>query len=1248
MTVRGAVGRPQRLARRGVAIATFAAVVLMCSACATSKIVEPTDARGRLLAAAAVEGASDRSATNSERRSLEPPANLAGIDLSPRSADDPRAWCSLSEAIESADEAHPQIRTPPSVVASGLGEEGDADEALRAYLRGRSAMLAGDFPQAVGEFERAHLLDPGEASILRQLGRAYSQAGNGPRAAEAFSRLRGLEPDDAEALFTIGMNAANRGRHAEAVAALSRLREIFAEGDGDANLSTVVAVDFALADALLELGHDRAFLEMAELALAHPVETLAARGDDPRVGEIYRRRSEIAQAMGDATLRLGDPDAAVEHYRSAAALPVADPAALRSRLVHGLLVAGLPLAAQAELLAACEGGAAGDAEVALAGHLLDAEVDVTPLVAAVEQLGRERPDESEIVRVLARLDPDATVRILTDLAAQSADADGVEQLLDWVERVDLGSACSLAVDLARRNPDAIAPSAARLAASSGTPRELREHLAALPPSPARTALEASLLVALRDPAAAWTILDAVSPETRFDPAILRARAIAAGALGDATLVAEVEADVRGAVAADRLDEGAAIDAEWAVIEAMLAANAPEMAWRRLEATPIDPTWPASQRSAWLLLQSRAAALESRVAVGAEAELLAAVAVRSADAAVEADLRSTEAWEWRLSLRDPRSGLAPDAEAHRRDLEAMQSALAGTSIVERLRAEQDLMRGRVDAALARLEGVLEAHPGDAAVLQALVSSLNRAGRNAEIPPRLDRRLAEAPADPVGWDIRVATLVQAGRAAEAERELRALLESDPDHPFAKGLLEAMLRATGRGVEAEALAAERLDRRPATPGQAIDKAMLLLERSGRLAAAARDEAAAAEVVANSTQAVDAAAALVESVSAMSRAERMRLISIPLQASPDVRSRRETMATLAEAVLAADAEAPLAVHGAVLLAAALEDPLDRDRTRFAELVARAVRSPAARAVDVAAAIRWLGIAERMLQAGEPATAAEVILEASLRLPWPEGEARRTLRAATVALFARAGGRADESLEFVEALREGQAFANGEGLMPAEEQGDVANPLLDASSIHSIVGDRAGAETLLEAVLAENPDDAMALNNLAYARLEDGFLDEETRGMLERAFELRPSDAHILDSLGWLRYREGVLEDDEQGGLGAVSLLGEAVRLGGVNPSLEGLDHLGDALWRVGRREEAMEAWRSAVEIGLRRFEREGTIRGIEGFQRGAFGMVVRDPEAFYEESYGEPIARVRAKLRAVRDGQPPEIADSEAADTD
>ncbi len=147
----------------------------------------------------------------------------------------------------------------------------------------------------------------------------------------------------------------------------------------------------------------------------------------------------------------------------------------------------------------------------------------------------------------------------------------------------------------------------------------------------------------------------------------------------------------------------------------------------------------------------------------------------------------------------------------------------------------------------------------------------------------------------------------------------------------------------------------------------------------------------------------------------------------------------------------------------------------------------------------------------------------------------------------------------------------------------------MDASGIYSIAGDRAGAASLLEAVLESSPDDAMALNNLAYGRLDDGLLDEDTERMLERAFELMPSDSHILDSLGWLRYRQGRL-DDGPDGFGAVSLLREAVKANGENASLEGLDHLGDALWVAGlrRRRSAPGSGRSrsgcAASIARRR----------------------------------------------------------------
>lgn len=1205
--------------RAGRAAAVILVVALAAASCTTTG-----DARNPLASAAQHER---------PRPPAAPPPAPPGVEdvaVAP-SADPEKARLPLAEATARIVASRSDVAAPPSPPSVPPPTAEQRREALKAYLRGRAAVTAGELPQAVGELEQAHVLDPSSPEVLRQLGRAYSLAGNGPRAAEAFRRLRALEPDDSEALFTIGMNAANRRQWEEAAAYLAVLRRLLDERRSDANLATVIAVDFALATSLAELGYDAAFLDAARRATSHPLEPLAAAGgqDSARIGELFRRRSELAQQMGDAMLRLGEADAAVAQYRAAAALPTADPRTLRTRIVLALLVAGRPIAAQSEFLdSIAVAGSAGDAEVALAGYLAEQGIDARRMARAIESMSLERPDEPALVRILARLDPPATVRLLSELAARSPGGEGAEQLLDWLEQVDPAGAVAIAVDLVARNDEVLEPAALRLVASAATPGELRDRVRRLPDSPARDALEGAILVAERDPVAAWALLAGAAAKHGPDPALARARVLAAAALADPQLVREVEAwrAPRGVVESMPLVAG------------YLAAGASEEAWRIVEAAGDASGLPSATRAAWLVLESRAAAAEAAAAVGTERGLLLSIAVRAAEGAVEADPRAVGAWEWLISLRDPRGGAAADAGAHGRAIARMAAALEGEPIVERLRAEEELARGRVDAAIERLEAVVEQHPADVAALQAIVASLSRVGRTNEILPRLDRRRAESPGEPAGWDLWTAAMIRAGRAAEAEQALRALLEADPAHPFAKGLLEALERATGKAEQAESMSLARISARPPTLARDLDLASWSLERCGRLARPARPGAGvdAAAIDAAGGEAIDRAMALARSMPSLTRDQRWRLLTIPLQAPPSLPSRSPAIRDLAEEVLAADPGSPLAVHGAAILGAALEGA---DEVTLAELAARAVASPAAQANDDEAAVRWLGIAERLLSSGEPEAAALVLRVATLAIPFPDGEARRTLQAATVGLDARCGGRADRTLAYLDELAALGRLGMGGSLMRPSQEGEPSNPILEASSIYSIVGDRAGSLAILERVVERDPGDAMALNNLGYGRLEDGRLDERTIGLLGEAHELRPSDPHILDSLGWLRYRRGWIEDRPEGA-GAVSLIEEAVRLNGESASLEGLDHLGDAMWRIGRREEAIRAWQRAVEAGLRRFEREGTIRGIEAFQRGEFGLVLRDPADFYEQNYGEILDRVRAKLRAITDRREPEVA--------
>lgn len=123
--------------------------------------------------------------------------------------------------------------------------------------------------------------------------------------------------------------------------------------------------------------------------------------------------------------------------------------------------------------------------------------------------------------------------------------------------------------------------------------------------------------------------------------------------------------------------------------------------------------------------------------------------------------------------------------------------------------------------------------------------------------------------------------------------------------------------------------------------------------------------------------------------------------------------------------------------------------------------------------------------------------------------------------------------------------------------------------------GDWAGAEADLRTALALVPDEPGVLNYLGYSLLErnpqPGSQATEARSLIEKAAQLRPGDGGIIDSLGWMQLRLGDVDK-------AVITLERAVILEPQDPAITG--HLGDALWRQGRRIEARFRWRQAMAL--------------------------------------------------------------------
>jgi len=114
-------------------------------------------------------------------------------------------------------------------------------------------------------------------------------------------------------------------------------------------------------------------------------------------------------------------------------------------------------------------------------------------------------------------------------------------------------------------------------------------------------------------------------------------------------------------------------------------------------------------------------------------------------------------------------------------------------------------------------------------------------------------------------------------------------------------------------------------------------------------------------------------------------------------------------------------------------------------------------------------------------------------------------------------------------------------------------------------------AEADLTQALKLRPDEAELLNYLGYAWIDRGERLDEAMGMVEKAVAANPRSGAVVDSLGWAHYRLGDYKK-------AVEILEQAVELEAGDPEIN--NHLGDAYWMVGRKDEAGFQWRRVLTL--------------------------------------------------------------------
>lgn len=157
-----------------------------------------------------------------------------------------------------------------------------------------------------------------------------------------------------------------------------------------------------------------------------------------------------------------------------------------------------------------------------------------------------------------------------------------------------------------------------------------------------------------------------------------------------------------------------------------------------------------------------------------------------------------------------------------------------------------------------------------------------------------------------------------------------------------------------------------------------------------------------------------------------------------------------------------------------------------------------------------------------------------------------------------------------VDALMSTNQLERADALLSAtlEIYADNVDLLFARALLSDRQGNLARAEEDLRRIIALEPQNATALNQLGYTLADRTDRHEEALALLERAIAADPEDPAIIDSLAWAQYKLGRYEE----------ALANLERAFAVFPDAEVAAHLGEVLWMMGRHDDANRVWNEAL----------------------------------------------------------------------
>ena len=207
-----------------------------------------------------------------------------------------------------------------------------------------------------------------------------------------------------------------------------------------------------------------------------------------------------------------------------------------------------------------------------------------------------------------------------------------------------------------------------------------------------------------------------------------------------------------------------------------------------------------------------------------------------------------------------------------------------------------------------------------------------------------------------------------------------------------------------------------------------------------------------------------------------------------------------------------------------------------------------------------------------KPGAAEFAIAQAKLAWTYQSADDKQT--ALRLARTAAATGNVDARITLADLLRTNEEFPEAVRVMDgiiAEQKTPDWRLLYSRGVALERMNQWPKAEADLQAALKTRPDEPELLNYLGYSWIDRGEHLKEAMAMVEKAVAADPRSGAMVDSLGWAYYRLGDYK-------AAVEKLEMAVELEAGDPEING--HLGDAYWKVGRRDEAQFQWRRVLTL--------------------------------------------------------------------